>query len=65
MAETIKNGTYTIRAATRRELAAAYGVTLKTLNTWLNQFPALGIKKTKSILTPLKVKEIIQCIGEP
>ena len=65
MAETLKNGTYSIRAATRTELARSYGVTLKTLNTWLRKFPDLNICKTKSILTPRTVKEIIERIGEP
>lgn len=65
MAETIKNGTYKIRATTRSELARQYQVCLKTLNAWIDNFPELKIKRTKTILTPSEVRAIIEKIGEP
>ncbi len=55
-----------MKALSHKELAQMYGVTSKTLSHWLQPFrEKIKIKGKQKIYTPLQVKIIFECLGEP
>ncbi|WP_113636090.1 helix-turn-helix domain-containing protein [Nubsella zeaxanthinifaciens] len=55
---------FTIKAYTKKQLAAFYGVSRSTFRRWINQISDLGeyIGKT---YTPAQVKKIVEHLGTP
>lgn len=52
------------RAMTKKELAAAYGITRKTLNAWLRE-ANINFEKQCYTLTPCEVKQCFDHFGQP
>ena len=54
-----------VKPYTMKELAAMYGVSTKTLRTWLQPHQqAFGERKSR-YFTALQVQTIFQCLGSP
>jgi transposase len=54
-----------IKSYSKSELAAAYGVSLVTLNKWICEINNLELQKNCRIFTPKQVSIIVQHLGEP
>lgn len=55
---------YIMKSYTRKELAAAYGISVKVLAGWIKEIPCFPITKSK-VLTPLQVELIFNFHGDP
>jgi transposase len=53
------------KIATKKELAAAYGVHYNTFIKWLKSVPNLKLQPKQRLLTPKQVMEILNELGEP
>jgi transposase len=58
-------GEITVRAYTTKELAALYGISSKTIKTWLQPYTAVIGEKRGRYYTTLQVRTIFEKIGEP
>ncbi len=54
-----------IKALTPGELAVMYGVSTRTLQTWINMHAQFVGKRCSKYFTSLQVKKIYDCIGLP
>lgn len=54
-----------VKACTTKELAAMYGISPKTLRTWLLPHRTLIGEKRSKYYNARQVRVIFQCIGEP
>ena len=48
-----------------KELAAIYGVSIKTLRTWLNTHQEVIGNKAGHYYTAQQIRTIFSCLGEP
>ncbi len=57
----------TARPRTLKELAAAYGVSTKTMRKWIVACPAIAFTKplTGYYYSILQVQQIVEALGEP
>jgi hypothetical protein len=58
-------GEITVKAYTTKELAALYGISSKTIKTWLQPYTTLIGEKRGRYYTTLQVRTIFEKIGEP
>ena len=54
-----------LKLQTKTQLAAAYGINIKTLNNWLTDIPDLALNSKQRILTPKQVHLIYKHLGAP
>ena len=55
----------TVKAYTTKELAALYGISSKTIKTWLQPYAAVIGEKRGRYYTTLQIRTIFEKIGEP
>lgn len=53
------------KIATKKELAAAYGVHYNTFAKWLKGIKDLNLLPNQRVLTPKQVASIFDALGEP
>jgi hypothetical protein len=58
-------GETTVKAYTITELAALYGISIKTIKTWLKPHETIIGEKQGRYFTTLQVRMIFEKIGEP
>jgi transposase len=54
-----------IKPKNKKELAALYGVSVKTFNKWIEPFKDKIGKMQGRMYTPKQVRVIFDCLGEP
>lgn len=54
-----------MKAKNKSSIAKYYGVSLKTLNVWLENTPDLYLEKGQRVLTPRQIKILKDHLGDP
>lgn len=54
-----------VKPLTPGELALLYGVSIKTLKTWIDNHKAFIGSRVAKYFTSLQVRKIYQCLGTP